>query len=128
MILGHFESTHILIVLFHTDLEPRNVFGMQTQARSRVSRMVRESASGSRKADASRSHQLKWVSPGGIPLDPGAADIRQHFLHRIDDVSLGFVDIIRYTKPILDLLTFDRLGLYSVVVIKKACSSLGIEY
>jgi hypothetical protein len=70
--------------------------------------------------EPSGSNQLKWVSPDDITLNPQAAEIRQHFVNEIEGAIPGFVDTVRHSKLIFELLTFARLGLHSEEIIKEA--------
>ena len=69
---------------------------------------------------AGGSTQLEWVSPNDILLDPQAAEIRQLFLSEIEDAIPGFVETVRRSKPVFELLTFARRGLRSEEIIYQA--------
>ena len=60
------------------------------------------------------------MSPDDIPLDPQAVEIRLLFLDEIEDAIPGFVETVRHSKPIFELLTFARLGLHSEEIIYQA--------
>ena len=55
-----------------------------------------------------------------IPLDPEASKIRLLFLNKIEDTMLGFVETVRHSKSIFELLTFTRLELDFEEIIHQA--------
>jgi Phosphotransferase enzyme family len=122
-------------VLYHVDLAPRNIFiDVESGSVTGVLDWDRAESAPVEAAwqmpawlwdnEASGSNQLRGVSPDDIPLDPQPAEIRRPFIEEIEDAIPRFVDTVRGSKPIFELLTFARRGLYSVEVIDDARSFL----
>ena len=123
------------VVLYHTDLAPRNIFidgesGTITgvldwdRAESAPVEAAWQMPAWLWDKEASGSNDLKWVSPDDIPLDPKAAEIRDLFITEIKDAIPGFVETVRDSRLVFELLTFARLGLHSEEIIYQACDFL----
>ena len=124
-------DTPARIVLHHTDLAPRNIFidagsGAITGvsgwglAESAPAEAAWQMPAWLWDKEASGSTQPKWVSPDDIPLDPQAAEIKHLFLNEIEEAIPGFVQTVRHSEHIFELLTFARLGLHSEEIIYRA--------
>ena len=121
-------DTPVCIMLYHTNLVPRNIFvdtksGAITDvwdwdlAESAPVEAAWQLPAWLWDKLASGSFQLKWVSPDDIPLDPWAMEIRQFFLTKAKDAIPGFIEPIRHSKPIFELLVFTRHGFHSEEII-----------
>ena len=124
-------DTPARIVLHHTDLTPHNILiDARSGAITGVSGWDLAESAPVEAAwqmpawlwdkEASGSTQPNWVSPDDIPLDPQAAEIKQLFLNEIEDAIPDFVQTVRHSKHIFELLTFARLGLHSEEIIYRA--------
>lgn len=81
-------------------------------------------------SQCSGSNQLGWESPDKIPEEPRAAELRDLFLREIGNVIPNFVDVVRGSKLLHELLIFARLGLHSCEIIEQAdefLKGMGVE-
>lgn len=63
--------------------------------------------------NACGSNQLGWESPDNIPDDPRAAELWELFLSKIKKVIPEFVDVVRRSKHIHELLSFAHIWMHS---------------
>jgi hypothetical protein len=129
------------IVLFHTDFAPRNIFvDEDTGEITGVLDWDRAESAPAEAAwtmpawlwdhNAGGSNQLGWESPDKIPEEPRAAELRDLFLREIGNVIPNFVDVVRGSKLLHELLIFARLGLHSCEIIERAdefLKGMGVE-
>jgi len=129
------------IVLFHTDFAPRNIFvDEDTGEITGVLDWDRAESAPVEAAwtmpawlwdhNAGGSNQLEWESPDKIPDEPRAAELRDLFLREIGNVIPDFVDVVRGSKLLHNLLLFARRWLHSSEIIERAdefLKGMGVE-
>lgn len=124
-------DTPARIVLYHTDLAPRNILidtgsGAITgvldwdDAESAPVEAAWQMPAWLWDNKACGSNDLKWVDPDDIPCDSEAAEIRQVFIDEIEDALPGFVETVRRNGLIFQLLAFARHGWYTEQTIYQA--------
>ena len=129
------------IVLFHTDFASRNIF--VDEDTGEITGILDWDRAASAPAEAAwsmpawlwdqnacGSDELGWESPDNTPDDPCAAELRELFLSEIGKVIPDFIDVVRWSKLIHELLIFSRLWLHSSEIFDRAnefLKGMGVE-
>ncbi|KAF8507491.1 kinase-like domain-containing protein [Gautieria morchelliformis] len=124
-------DTPARIVLYHTDLAPRNIF-IDTESGTITGVLGWDDAESAPVEaawqmpawlwddEACASNPLNWVGPDDIPCDSEAAEIREVFIDEIEDALPGFVETVRRNRLVFQILAFARLGWHTEQSIYQA--------